>query len=106
MPWQRDIVERHPVNFIAGCLESDGCRHRRVVNGRNYPAYSFKNRSSDILGLFGWACDLLGLRHRRASATTISIARRRDVARLDQIQGLPADAHLPTPLDRSGPTPA
>lgn len=90
-PWQRDIVSRHPAEFIRGCIESDGCRHRRIVKGRNYPAYSFKNRSEDILSLFSWACDLLGLWHRRASRVTISIARRADVGRLDEIMGRPPE---------------
>src|SRR5262245_12913280 len=48
-PWQRIIVEKHPVEFLRGCLESDGCRHRRIVGGRNYPAYAFTNHSPDIL---------------------------------------------------------
>ncbi len=82
-PWQRLIVERHPEDFIRGCIDSDGCRHRRIVCGRNYPAYSFVNHSAQILNLFAEACDLLGLHHRRSNMTTISIARRADVARLD-----------------------
>jgi hypothetical protein len=61
--------------------------HRRIVRGRNYPAYSFSNRSEDILGLFGWACDLVGVRWRRANRVTISVARRADVARLDAMLG-------------------
>jgi hypothetical protein len=28
------------------------------VNGKDYPAYSFDNRSEDILTLFTWACGL------------------------------------------------
>ena len=83
--WQREIVTRHPFQFLRGLIESDGCRHRRVVRGRDYPAYSFKNHSEDILGLFDWACDLLEIRYRRASMTTISIARRADVVRLDAL---------------------
>jgi hypothetical protein len=84
-PWQRAIVERHPAEFVRGCLESDGCRHRRLVAGRNDPAYSFKSHSADILALFVWACRLLGLRPRRANRVTISIARRADVARPDGV---------------------
>jgi hypothetical protein len=84
-PWQRSILERHPEDFIRGCLDSDGCRHRRIVKGRNYPAYSFRNRSEDILCLFMAACDLAGVRWRRASRETISIARRPDVAKLDEL---------------------
>jgi len=84
-PWQRAVVEREPEAFIRGCLDSDGCRHRRVVNGTNYPAYSFTNRSEDILGLFTAACDVIGLRWTRANRETISTARRGEVAYLDAL---------------------
>lgn len=83
--WQSKIVIAYPAEFLRGLLESDGCRHRRLVRGRDYPAYSFSNRSEDILGLFTWACDLMGMRWRRASRHHISIARRPDVARLDAL---------------------
>ena len=82
-PWQRGLVRSYPGHFVRGCLHSDGCRHRRIVNGKDYPAYSFSNRSDDISELFCWACRLIGLRPRRATAVTVSIARRPDVARLD-----------------------
>ena len=87
-PWQRHIVEQHPVQFLQGCIESDGCRHRRVVAGRNYPAYAFTNHSPDILQLFVWACGLIGLRPRRANRVTVSLARRADVASLDTLFGV------------------
>jgi len=35
--WQQEIVARYPEAFVRGCIESDGSRHRRIVNGRNYP---------------------------------------------------------------------
>jgi hypothetical protein len=90
--WQHAIVDRHPEDFIRGCLDSDGCRHRRVVNGRNYPAYSFRNSSADILRLFTLACDQAGLRWRQSNSETISIARRPDVARLDALFGHDPDS--------------
>jgi hypothetical protein len=82
---QAAIVSAHPVAFLRGLLESDGCRHRRIVGGRDYPAYSFTNHSEDILRLFTWACDLLQIHWRRSSRRIVSIARRADVARLDAI---------------------
>ncbi|MBM4438788.1 MAG: helix-turn-helix domain-containing protein [Candidatus Rokubacteria bacterium] len=85
--WQIQIVTKHAADFLRGCIDSDGCRHRRVVNGKNYPAYSFSNRSGDIHRLFHWACGLVGIRPRRATATTTSVARRADVARLDALIG-------------------
>ena len=71
--WQYEALTRNPD------------RHRRLVGGRDYPAYSFSNRSEDILALFARACELLGVGFRRASRSTISVARRRDVARLDRL---------------------
>lgn len=84
-PWQEKLIESHPDQFVRGCIHSDGCRHRRIVRGKNYPAYGFSNRSSDILNLFCWTCRLLGIRHTRPSPIAISIARRPDVAKLDAI---------------------
>ena len=96
-PWQWSIVNQHPTEFIRGCIESDGCRHRRVVAGRNYPASSFTNHSEDILLLFIRVCGLISLRPRRANRVTVSIARRADVARLDRIfgDGRAADVLVP-----------
>ncbi len=86
-PWQWSIVNQHPAEFVRGCIESDGCRHRRIVAGRNYPAYSFTNHSEDILLLFMRACGMINLHPRRANRVTVSIARRADVAKLDRVLG-------------------
>jgi hypothetical protein len=51
-PWQEKLVASHPDQFVRGSIHSDGCRHRRIVRGKNYPAYAFSNRSSDILNRF------------------------------------------------------
>jgi len=98
-PWQENLVVAHPESFVRGCIHSDGCRHRRLVKGKNYPAYEFSNRSEDILDLFAWACRLLGIYYTRPSRIHISIARRPDVARLDLLMGWPGAANL-----RSQPT--
>jgi hypothetical protein len=47
--WQREIVERHPGDFLRGLFHSDGCRTRnwatRVVAGErrryDYPRWEF-----------------------------------------------------------------
>jgi len=72
----REAVVSHPDQFVRGCIHSDGRRHRRIVRGKNYPAYGFSNRSNDLLNLFAWACRLLEIRHTRSSRIAISIARR------------------------------
>ena len=104
--WQCGLVRAYPEQFVRGCIESDGCRHRRIVSGKNYPAYSFKNRSEDILGLFSWTCHLIEVSPRRANAETLSIARRSEVARLDTLMGYtsvePAPELLPAVERRQG----
>src|SRR2546429_1079057 len=39
--WQRSIVEQNPQEFVRGCIESDGCRHRRVGGGAGHPPPPF-----------------------------------------------------------------
>jgi hypothetical protein len=89
--WQRRIVGQYAEDFIRGCIDSDGCRHRRVVKRRNYPAYSFRNHSDDIITLFSQACQLAGVGYTRATRVTISIARRAEVARMDTIMNAEID---------------
>jgi hypothetical protein len=57
------------------------------VGGRNYPAYGFSNRSGDILDLFKRACDDLAVHYTVPTSGSISIARRDDVRRLDEVIG-------------------
>lgn len=83
-PWQEALVERYRWEFFKGCLDSEGCRSRRIVGGKNYPFYAFTNESDDIIGLFKAACDRLGIHYTRPKRNTISIARRPDVARIDE----------------------
>jgi hypothetical protein len=52
-----------------------------------YPRYQFSNRSEDIKQLFCEACDRLGVEWRRMNAYTISVARHRGVALLDEFVG-------------------
>jgi hypothetical protein len=100
--WQTEIVQRHPEELLRGLIESDGSRHRRIVGGKNYPAYSFTNHSHDIRGLFLATCERLGLRARQANAVTISIARRPDVARLDRLFGYEPDPPVTLPAAVEG----
>lgn len=81
--WQRAIVEENVSPFLRGLVESDGCRFDRWVDGRNYPAYDFSNESTDIIRIFCWAADLFGIHYTLPDHSSVSIARRADVARLD-----------------------
>lgn len=87
--WQRQIIDRYPRQLVRGLIHSDGCRcMNRVWNGKYaYPRYFFTNMSGDILQIFRDACDAIGVAHRDSKPTTISIARRADVATLDAFIG-------------------
>jgi hypothetical protein len=93
--WQQEIVDSCPGDFARGLFHSDGCRlinrvRRPVKNGERwyeYPRYLFVNRSADIHRLCGEALDRLGVAWRFSKPTTISVARREAVARLDEFVG-------------------
>ena len=94
-PWQQEIVTSHPGDFARGLFHSDGCRlinrvRRPLKDGDRwyeYPRYLFVNRSADIHRLCGEALDRLGVAWRFSKPTTISVARREAVARLDEFVG-------------------
>jgi hypothetical protein len=94
-PWQEEIVASHPGDFARGLFHSDGCRlinrvRRPLKDGDRwyeYPRYLFVNRSADIHRLCGEALDRLGVAWRFSKPTTISVARREAVARLDEFVG-------------------
>jgi len=54
------------------------------VNGTPYPRYHFSNVSPDIKGIFGRACDALGIQWRPHNRVSLSVARRASVALLDE----------------------
>jgi hypothetical protein len=89
--WQWQLVERHPAEFVAGLVHSDGYRGINRIRGRDkwyeYPRYLFSNHSDDILDLFSRACGLLGVECRPNNRYSISVAKRRSVEILDQFIG-------------------
>jgi hypothetical protein len=93
--WQQVIVDRHPGDFVRGLFHSDGYRGVNRVRGTlsdgdrqyEYPRYLFVNMSEDILRLCGQALDELHVAWRFSKPTTISVARRDAVARLDEFVG-------------------
>lgn len=94
-PWQLEIVDAFPADFLRGLFHSDGARVRnwatRMVNGEkkryDYPRWQFSNRSEDIHALCTRALDLLEIPWRRSSAMHLSVSRRDAVARLDELIG-------------------
>ncbi|MFH7596216.1 transcriptional regulator [Streptomyces racemochromogenes] len=86
-PWQQEIVDAHPWEFIRGLIHSDGCRitNWTVRNGKRYeyPRYFFTNKSIDITGLFTSALDRMGVQWKQANTHNISIARKESVALMD-----------------------
>ena len=87
VPWQQDIVDRHPREFLRGLIHSDGCRVLNRVNGKVYPRYLFSQVSDDIRRLFCEACARLGIKYTRNRWKEVSIARAGSVALLDSFIG-------------------
>jgi hypothetical protein len=85
--WQQELVDLDPRPLIRGLLHSDGCRVLNWVNGTPYPRYHFSNVSVDIRGIFGRACDQLGIDWRPNNRWSLSVARRGSVALLDEFVG-------------------
>jgi hypothetical protein len=86
-PWQQEIVDRFPREFLRGLIHSDGCRVLNRVNGKDYPRYFFTQVSDDIRGIFCEACGQLGIHYTQNNWKTISIAQAPSVARLDEFIG-------------------
>jgi hypothetical protein len=86
-PWQQELVDLDPRPLVRGLLHSDGCRVLNWVNGTPYPRYHFTNVSADIRGIFGRACDQLGVDWRPNNRWSLSVARRGSVALLDEFVG-------------------
>ncbi|QNE77998.1 transcriptional regulator [Streptomyces finlayi] len=90
-PWQQNIVDAHPWEFIRGLIHSDGCRvinwTTRLIGGKQrryeYPRYFFSNLSADIMGLFTDTLDLVGVEWKRPNSRNISVARRASVSLMD-----------------------
>lgn len=82
--WQVELVRRYPMAFLRGLIQSDGCRFENTGrDGWRAPRYAFYNLSDDIIALFCWACELVGVRWTE-SGNTIYVSRKADVARLDE----------------------
>jgi len=94
-PWQQEILDARPWEFIRGLIHSDGCRvtnwaTRRVgeeLRRYEYPRYFFTNYSGDIRRIFCDHCDLLGIRWTQSNARNISVSHRDSVAILDSFVG-------------------
>ncbi|OKK19123.1 hypothetical protein AMK16_13270 [Streptomyces sp. CB00455] len=90
-PWQQEIVDTYPWEFVRGLIHSDGCRitNWTVRNGKRYeyPRYFFTNRSDDIRRLCTDTLDKVGVRWtilaRGSDPLNVSVARKDSVALMD-----------------------
>ncbi|MFD8387179.1 transcriptional regulator [Streptomyces sp. NPDC059679] len=90
-PWQLEIVEANPWEFVRGLVHSDGCRITNwtvkdvggVRKRYEYPRYFFTNKSADIRGLYTDTLDQLGVEWKQPNAWNISIAKRASVTLMD-----------------------
>lgn len=85
--WQTWLVEKYTAEFLAGLIQSDGCRVTNRVKGRAYPRYFFSNLSPDVRGLFRMACEIAGIECRPNRPNCLSVARRGSVELLDRLIG-------------------
>jgi hypothetical protein len=89
--WQRSLVMPDPRPLLRGPIHSDGCRiiatERKGTYLRRAPRYAFKNRSEDILQLFGAACEAADVHFTRASPTQIAVYSKASAAILDRFIG-------------------
>ncbi|MFD8610751.1 helix-turn-helix domain-containing protein [Streptomyces sp. NPDC059631] len=89
-PWQQEIVDAYPWEFVRGLIHSDGCRitnwTTRLVGGERkryeYPRYFFTNLSADITRLCTDTLDRLGVEW-KAHGCNVSVARKASVALMD-----------------------
>jgi hypothetical protein len=84
--WQWSTIETAPLNFLRGCIRSDGCYFVSRTGRYSYPSYCFTNISADIRGLFPAACDLAGIRYTFAK-NSVRIYRRPSLAVLERAVG-------------------
>lgn len=95
-PWQQQIVDELPEDFIRGLIHSDGCRVYNVAVRKRggittrcyYSRYHFTNESPHIRELFTDTLDKLAIEWRYNNPRkNISIARRESVRKLDSFVG-------------------
>jgi hypothetical protein len=86
-PWQQEVIDADPRPLLRGLIHSDGCRCANWVNGTPYTRYFFSNTSLDIQGIFGRACDALGIEWRSNKKGSLSVAKRASVVLLDELAG-------------------
>jgi hypothetical protein len=94
-PWQQEIVDELPEEFIRGLIHSDGCRVLnsavRTRGGKTtryfYSRYQFSNESPHIRDLFTDTLDALGIEWRYSRYNCISISKRQSVRQLDEFVG-------------------
>ena len=93
--WQKAIVDEYPEPLLRGLFLSDGCRVlnwtvRPLRSGPKryeYARYHFSNASEEIMGICADALVRIGVSWTRPRDRDLSVARRADVARLDEFIG-------------------
>ncbi|MCU0482510.1 MAG: LAGLIDADG family homing endonuclease [Anaerolineae bacterium] len=91
--WQWAIIDEFPLEVFRGLYHADGSRAQNIVKGTNYVRYIFTNKSVDILDLFKYVCDKIGVHwttkkaHYKHQSYNVYISRREDIAYLDSVVG-------------------
>lgn len=63
LPWQLEIVDAHPKEFIRGLIYSDGCvyEHKHQQGRYSYRCYHFVNKSKDIVDYLVRSLAMIGI---------------------------------------------
>lgn len=92
--WQDQLLQTAPWPFLRGCIRSDGCAFINRTGPYEYLSYDFNNLSKDIVDLFAYACDLVGITDYRVTSGNsrgrwdVRINRRKSVAEMLEHVGL------------------
>lgn len=61
-PWQKQILDQYPEEFIRGCIQSDGCIYTQKISDKfSYKRYNFINKSEDIINFFLSSLERIGI---------------------------------------------
>jgi hypothetical protein len=91
--WQWKIIDEFPLEVFRGLYHADGSRAQNIVKGTNYVRYIFTNKSVDLIELFKYVCDKIGVHwttkqaHYKNQSYNVYISRREDIAYLDSVVG-------------------
>jgi len=82
--WQENLVIQNPQLILSGLVESDGCIYFADQKGKEYLRYGFANKSKDIVDIFMWAAELIGVKpticfNKKDEIYRVTISKKQDI---------------------------